>query len=267
MADDVKRGGGWKRGEFVLWSDVFGTPLLAGIVWLGLLVITVLIAAPLVARSGLAMPELGRRFAVMGRQPWFAQLVTASSDLVLLFFLWRIARRVADGALVARFRAVRASVILLAGLGGVLLAAATMIALVQLYQHGIFKPSNSPQDRMFSPGPAFQLPLVAVTVALIAPFVEEFFFRGVVLSWLARKITLVPAAFVSAAVFALLHFRYLSQPGPQGWMLTGLIGIVGLINATLAIRTRSLWPPFAFHAAYNGTLTGVAMAPFLFAQH
>ncbi len=267
MADETERGGGWKRGEFVLWTDVFATPLLAGIVWLGLLVIAIMIAAPLVLRAGIPMPEMTRRLGVMGRQPWFAQLITATTDLVLLFFLWRIARRVADGALVARFRAARASVVLLAGLGGLLLAVATMIALVQLYRHGIFKPSHSPQDRMFGPGPAFRLPLVAATVALIAPFVEEFFFRGIVLSWLARKITLVPAAFVSAAVFALLHFRYLSQPGAQGWMLTGLIATVGLVNATLAIRTRSLWPPFAFHAAYNAALTGVAMAPLLFAQH
>ncbi|MEJ0041922.1 MAG: CPBP family intramembrane glutamic endopeptidase [Rhizomicrobium sp.] len=87
------------------------------------------------------------------------------------------------------------------------------------------------------------------------------------LSWLCRKIYVVPAVFASAAIFALLHFRFLSQPGIEGWMLTGLIGMVGIVNATLAIRTRSLWPPFAFHAAYNGTLAGMAIVPFLAAGH
>ncbi len=82
-----------------------------------------------------------------------------------------------------------------------------------------------------------------------------------------RKIYVVPAVIVSAAIFALVHFRYLSVPGIEGWALTGLIGVVGLVNATLAIRTGSLWPPFAFHAAYNGTLAGMAIVPFVLAGH
>ena len=194
-----------------------------------------------------------------------AQLITATSDLVLVFFLWRIARRVADGAMVARFRSVRGIVLVIAALGGMALAVLTTVALVQLYQRGILKPHQGPADRMFGAGTAYQFPVILVTIALIAPFVEEFYFRGIVLSWLCRKIYVVPGVVASAAIFALLHFRYLSVPGVEGWMLTGLIGVVGLVNATLAIRTRSLWPPFVFHAAYNGTLAGMAILPFLMA--
>jgi membrane protease YdiL (CAAX protease family) len=35
---------------------------------------------------------------------------------------------------------------------------------------------------------------------------------------------------------------------------TGAIAVVGLVNAVLALRTRSLWGPFAVHAGYNATI-------------
>ncbi len=187
---------------------------------------------------------------------------------MLVFFLWRIARRVADKAMVARYRSVPGAVLLFAALGGLAFAVLTTVALIQLYQRGLFRPhAADPGERMFGSGPSIQYPLILLTIAVIAPFVEEFYFRGIVLSWLRRKITVVPAVVASAAIFALLHFRYLTAPGLEGWILTGLIGMVGLVNATLAIRTGSLWPPFAFHAAYNGTLAGMAILPLLLGGH
>jgi len=264
MAEE--RDGRWRRYELVRWTDV-AVPFEAALVWLGLAVIAIAVALPILANSGVSGAQISRDLPGLMRQPLALQLITATSDLVLVFFLWRIARRVADRAMVARFRSVRGLVVLIAALGGLALAVFTMVALVQLYQRGIFKPHNDPNQRIFGPGPIYQFPIILLTVAGIAPFVEEFYFRGILLSWLSRKITVVPAAFASAAIFALLHFRYLSVPGLEGWMLTGLIGVVGLVNATLAIRTRSLWPPFAFHAAYNGTLAGMAIVPFLLAGH
>lgn len=267
MADEAKADGAWRQGEFVLWSDVFAIPFLAFLVWLGLLLVAVMVAMPILAQSGVSGPDISRRMAAAARQPAVVQTVTATSDLVLLFFLWRIARRVGDSALVARFRRVNGAVVLIALLAGTALAIATMYALVQLYQSGVFKAPKGADDRIFAPGPLWQIPLVFLTVGVVAPLTEEFYFRGVMLSWFRGKITAIPAAVVTALIFALLHFRYLSEPGIQGWMLTGLIAMVGLVNAALAIRTRSLWPPIAFHAGYNGTLAGVAMVPLLLAQH
>ncbi len=266
MAETAERDGTWRRYELVRWTDVI-VPLEAGLVFMGLVIVTFTIALPILAAHGVASGQVSKNIGGLMGQPMMAQLVTAIADLVLAFFLWRIARRVADGAMVARFRVVRGVVLLLAALGGLALAVLTTVALVQLYQRGILKPHHDPNDRMFGTGPVYQFPVVLITIAAIAPFVEEFYFRGILLSWLCRKIYVVPGAIVSAAIFALLHFRYLSVPGTEGWMLTGLIGIVGLVNATLAIRTRSLWPPFAFHAAYNGTLAGMAILPFLFEGH
>jgi membrane protease YdiL (CAAX protease family) len=254
MADGVERGGGWRRGEQVLWTDV-AVPLQAILVWIGLAVVTFAMALPALTRAGFAMPSMPGLL----RQPVLAQAITATLDLVIAFFLWRVARRVADAAMIARFRPVRRFVVVLAGVGGALFAIATMMALVWLYTHRAFVPHDVPSERMFVRGPLYQYAVVLVTVAVVAPFVEEFYFRGILLSWLGRKIGIVAAAVASALIFALLHLRFVARPGLEGWMLTGLIAMVGLVNAVLALRTRSLWPPIAFHAGYNGMLTAVAL--------
>ena len=83
-------------------------------------------------------------------------------------------------------------------------------------------------------------------------------------SGLRRKIGAPLAVFASAAIFALLHFRFLSHGGVEGWVYTATIAAVGLVTATLALRTGSLWGPFAVHAGYNAAIISfVAVSPLL----
>ncbi len=261
VEDDTS--GTWRRYRHVLWTDVL-SPAWASLVFFAILVAALLVALPLLQRAGTSQAEFYRLAPTLIRQPALTQLLTAISDLVLLFFLWRIARRVSDAALVARYRPARRVVLIIAALGGMALAVLTMIAIAQLASHSIVQFHPKPDEQLFAPGPAYQYPIVIFTVALVAPFVEEFYFRGVLLSWLGRKITLLPAVLVSALLFGLAHLRFVSHPGAEGWVLTGIIVLVGLVNAVLAIRTRSLWPPFFFHAGYNSALVGVTLlAPFL----
>lgn len=248
--------GTWRKGEFVLIGDVF-VPVLASLVWLGLLYIVLAQAM----QDGALRIELRDMLPTFGRTPVTRQILTASSDLVLLFFVWRVARRVAGSSLVARWRPTRRFTVVAALLGGAALALATRIGMDFLVSNSIIKLHPNPGERIFVPGTPYQVPLVIATVVLIAPFVEEFYFRGVLLSWLKRKITAVPAAIASAAIFALLHFRFAAHPGLEGWIPTGIIATVGLVNATLALRTRSLWPPFCFHAGYNLMLLVPSLVP------
>ena len=262
MSEAVKvdTSGTWRRGEFVLLGDVF-VPVLASLVWLALLVIVFAVGLALLPRFGISSADFSKQMPVLLRMPAVTQLLTATTDLVLLFFIWRIARRVADASLVARYRPARRVLLLGAVVGGGALAVLTMFAIAQLASHSLVKFHSAPGDQLFSPGLPYQYPVTLLTVAVIAPFVEEFYFRGILLSWLGRKITLVPAALVSALIFGLLHFRFTTHPGPEGWVLTGVIALVGLINAVIAIRTKSLWPPFFFHAGYNATLLAATLAP------
>ncbi len=258
QGEDVS--GDWRRYQFVLWTDV-AVPLKAFIVFAILLIAAILAAAPILQRAGTSQADFFAMLPALGKKPMVAQAMTALSDLVLLFFLWRIGRRVADGSLVARYRAMGLLLPALALVGGVALAFATMVGIAQLASHQVVQFHPRPDEQFFVPGTDWQYPIVLATAGLIAPFVEEFYFRGVLLSWLGAKITIMPAILVSAALFGLLHFRFAGHPGAEGWVFTGVIALVGLINAMLATTTKSLWPPFCLHAAYNTTLVAMALVP------
>jgi membrane protease YdiL (CAAX protease family) len=55
-------------------------------------------------------------------------------------------------------------------------------------------------------------------------------------------------------MFSLAHFQFLLHPGIAGWLATGAIAGVGVINALWAQRTGSLRAPVATHATYNALM-------------
>lgn len=77
-------------------------------------------------------------------------------------------------------------------------------------------------------------------LVLIAPILEEFFFRGILLTRWTVKWSVVKAVIASSVVFAVLH--------------TDLIGsfCFGCVMAVLYIRTKSLFIPAVIHIANNG---------------
>ncbi len=98
-ADDTS--GTWRQYQFVVWTDVI-VPALAGLISVALLVVGYAVALPIAQRYGISQAEFSRMVPALFRRPVTMQGLTAASGLVLLFFLWRIAPRVADGSLVAR---------------------------------------------------------------------------------------------------------------------------------------------------------------------
>lgn len=91
-------------------------------------------------------------------------------------------------------------------------------------------------------------PLLAAGV-VVAPFVEEIFFRGFVFAGLREKYDWVPAALISAGLFAVLHLQPIS-------ILP--IFLMGLIFAYLYHRTNSIWPAVIMHLATNTLGLGAA---------
>jgi uncharacterized protein len=90
--------------------------------------------------------------------------------------------------------------------------------------------------------------LNALIVALVAPFAEEIFFRGLgvrVLGFLGGAVAVVG----TAVAFALVHGLLSALPA---------LGFFGLVLAYARYRTRSIWPGFIAHALYNGI--GIAAA-------
>ena len=86
-----------------------------------------------------------------------------------------------------------------------------------------------------------RVPTFAI-VGLLAPFGEEVFFRGFLLAALVPLLGGLRGALVSSAVFSAAHFNV-------GTLLP--IFVMGMLLAWLYLRTGSIWPPFAAHAAQN----------------
>lgn len=83
---------------------------------------------------------------------------------------------------------------------------------------------------------------VVVGVIVIAPIVEELFFRGLFLGALRVRLAAPAAVVVSAGVFGLTHFQALQFPG---------LFVAGLLFATLTVRSGRLGPAVVAHGAFN----------------
>jgi membrane protease YdiL (CAAX protease family) len=249
----VAERGTWRKGEFVRWTDLF-IFIEASFVWIGaLFVVGFVVASALIAKH-YSPAVLAEGYRALAKDYTFVQAIGASYYLVLLFFLWRIARRVSDSALVARYRSVPVTKVAIGVLAGIALGLAVPLLSAYLVSRHLIDIQMTEGEKVLMPATPGQLPFVLITVSLIAPFTEELFFRGIVLSWLKRKMPMVLAIFASAAIFALVHFDFVSHAGVGGWYITAVIAVIGLVNAVLAVRTGSLWVPFGLHAAYNATL-------------
>lgn len=90
-----------------------------------------------------------------------------------------------------------------------------------------------------------------LALAAWTPVAEEVFFRGFVLKGLFNRWGFVPALVVSAAVFSVLHLA-------PALLLP--VFVTGLLLGFLYLRTGSIWPCIAVHAAQN--LIAVATAWF-----
>lgn len=85
--------------------------------------------------------------------------------------------------------------------------------------------------------------LLVLVVAVGAPLAEEFFYRGMLLQGLRRRVPDVAAVLVSSALFALVHIQPILYPG------TFLLGVVA---AAATLRTRRLGLAWGMHIGFNG---------------
>lgn len=96
--------------------------------------------------------------------------------------------------------------------------------------------------------PGWQRILFVILAVVLAPVVEEFLFRGVMFTGMARSWGTWPAAIVVTVLFGILHLFDVGGYYPALLMVT----IAGFAMVLLRIRTGSMLPSIAMHAAYNG---------------
>jgi membrane protease YdiL (CAAX protease family) len=81
-----------------------------------------------------------------------------------------------------------------------------------------------------------------VLVSLMPAVFEELAFRGYMMARLERLLTRNEALLVQAALFAVLHFGVVIFPSHF---------VIGVVLGLLRLRTGSLYPSMAVHAAWN----------------
>ena len=88
----------------------------------------------------------------------------------------------------------------------------------------------------------------------MAPFTQELFFRGLVLSYLCARMRAGPALWLSALIFTLPHVAFDDQQTLE--YHTGMF-ISGIILGYLYLKTANLWVPIMAHGGANITAAAV----------
>ena len=95
-------------------------------------------------------------------------------------------------------------------------------------------------------GGLWGLAITVVSACLLAPVAEEILYRGVLFGSARNRLGVVPAALLSSAVFAILHFY-------DSYGLAS-VGVFGFSCALLYSGTGSLSSGIALHMLYNITI-------------
>ncbi len=100
------------------------------------------------------------------------------------------------------------------------------------------------------PQTGWSLFLLLLLAVVVAPFVEEALFRGILLPALMKKMGTGTAVVVSSFIFAAIH-QHLPSLAP--------LFILAVVLSILYIHSGSLWGPIALHALFNGVSIGVLL--------
>jgi membrane protease YdiL (CAAX protease family) len=87
-------------------------------------------------------------------------------------------------------------------------------------------------------------------VIVVAPFVEEFFFRGFFYRALRTRYPIVVAALIDGLIFGLIHFGF---DGADGLLILPPLAFLGIIFCLVYEKTKSLWAVVGMHA-FNNTI-------------
>jgi membrane protease YdiL (CAAX protease family) len=225
--------------RFPAWT-AWDVAVMPGVTVLAILVCSLIalgIAHSLRIYHGLSFYELAQEpLIVVGSQ-------IASYPLVIWFMAALIRRRSNEPFLTAiHWNWPRGKVILFYASGVVLAGAVQGLARL------LPMPKSLPMDKYFND--ATSAYLMAFFGVLLAPLLEELFFRGMLFPTLRRGLGTVVAVVLTAAAFASIHGAQLGY----AWGPIVSIFVVGLALTMLRERTDSVAAGVLMHSGYNFTL-------------
>ncbi len=118
-----------------------------------------------------------------------------------------------------------------------------------LYQHGLTPPDTDVYTKLLGQTTSLTLTLNLVLAGVLAPFVEETLFRGVIFGSLQAYFGKWTSAVLSAVIFSALHFQ------AYGFFPRFMLGMVLVY---LYDKYKSLYPAIALHAFNNIVATLIA---------
>lgn len=161
----------------------------------------------------------------------------------MVLYVWQRYRT--DFLQAIRWNAPRAKVIWYALLGGSVLAFTSRILEGLLHR---WIPKSVPFEEFFrTPASAYMLAAFGV---LVAPLVEEIFFRGFLYPALARPLGVGWAVVITSLFFALVHSGQLAN----AWAPLLVLFVVGSALTIVRAVTKSVATCVLIHMAYNLTL-------------
>lgn len=167
--------------------------------------------------------------------------------LLIVGFMVYIVRLKADGKFLPAisWHEPRLETALFAIGGGAVLALLSNVFTLLLSR---WVPKSLPIEKLFSNTQSAYL--LALFGIVVAPFVEEIFFRGLLYPALARRIGVGSSVVFTAALFAVIHQAQLAH----AWVPLAWLFIVGLALTIVRARTKSVATCVLIHIAYNTTL-------------
>ncbi|HEY4941798.1 MAG TPA: CPBP family intramembrane glutamic endopeptidase [Rhizomicrobium sp.] len=235
------------------WVDILIVVVLGGV---GGVVLTIVVGlAVLLIAMWLGYQPASAPALMAGLKLNFAanHIALVVSDLGFLIALWFVARKRNASPLADYFPPVGLSTLALAGLSGLALSLLINGGNELLAYYRLVQFQDSDVERAIQPHNGPQYVAAFAVIALFAPFVEEFFFRGLLFRWLRQAGGVRMAVGVSAVVFGAIHGQMFLHPGVQGWLFTAELMTAGVVLALWTQRAGSLRASFATHAAYNAT--------------
>jgi membrane protease YdiL (CAAX protease family) len=224
--------------NFVWWEPAvaFFGGTLAGVV---LTVVLGLVALVIAMRGGY-QPSQVKLVALMQTSFLANHAALVASDLGLAAVIWLIARRRIVRPLAQYFAAAGAGAVMLALASGVALSLAINggNALLSRITHIEFH--DSVVERALIPHGAVQFAIALFVVALFAPFVEEFFFRGLFFTWLRQRGAALVAKLTAAAGARAARKPMTASPATQARMFKAFMWLHQKGAAWFAILISAL---------------------------
>lgn len=119
---------------------------------------------------------------------------------------------------------------------------------------GLFTSQFDYMENMLAPLSSGSIIISIIAVGIVAPFAEEFLFRGVIYNTLSKKISIKWTIIIQAILFGVFHFNLV-----QGAYAT----LLGLVFGYITYKTKSLWPAIIVHMVNNLIAT---IAPYVLSE-